>query len=126
MMMPPFWLTDQGVDELNPAEYDLIRREFMDAVVTEELSHGEKDDGPGPLCLSEIMNHTWASGAFWYTLGISSPSAIVTIFSDHIKPSFCKQYDAEFGMVMPFFFEKNVGGIAGRKLADKEKYDKDL
>lgn len=27
---------------------------------------------------------------------------------------------------MPFFFEKNVGNIAGRKLADKEAYDKDL
>ncbi|KAJ6019910.1 hypothetical protein N7499_002955 [Penicillium canescens] len=127
MMMPPFWLTDKGVDEIVPAEYDLIRRQFMEALVTEEeLPHRKMDDGSTPLRLSEIMNRTWESGAFWYTMGISSPSGVFTIFSNHIKPLFCKNYDEEFGVVMPFFFEKNVGGIAGRKLADKEKYDKDL
>lgn len=54
MMVPPFWLTDKGVDELIPAEYDLIRREFMDALVTEELSHREKDDGPRSLCSQKL------------------------------------------------------------------------
>jgi hypothetical protein len=79
-------------------------------------------------CVSqEIMNRAWESGAFWYTVGMLSPSGIFYIFNHHIKPLFCKgKYDEEFGIVMPFFFEKNVGSIAGRKLADKEKYDKDL
>ncbi|GLA67166.1 hypothetical protein AtubIFM55763_001122 [Aspergillus tubingensis] len=127
MIMPPFWLTDKGVDEVVPAEYDIVRQQFMESLVTEEdLSHRKNDDEFTPFRLSEIMNHTWESGAFWYTMGISSPSGLFTIFSNHIKPLFCKNYDEEFGVVMPFFFEKNVGGIAGRKLADKEKYDKDL
>jgi hypothetical protein len=29
-------------------------------------------------------------------------------------------------MVMPFFWEKNIGYITGRKVSDKNKYDEDL
>lgn len=127
MIMPPFWLTDQGVDEIVPQEYDPVRRQFMETLVTEEeLARRKNDAAFTPFRLSEVLNHTWESGAFWYTLGISSPSGLFTIFTDHIKPLFCNKHDEESYVVMPFFFEKNVGDIAGRKLADKEIYDKDL
>ncbi|EPS27586.1 hypothetical protein PDE_02529 [Penicillium oxalicum 114-2] len=116
-----------GVDEIVPQEYDPVRRQFMEALVTEEeLTRRKNDAAFTPFRLSEVLNHTWESGAFWYTLGISSPSGLFTIFTDHIKPLFCNKHDEESYVVMPFFFEKNVGDIAGRKLADKEIYDKDL
>ncbi|KXG46373.1 uncharacterized protein PGRI_052290 [Penicillium griseofulvum] len=104
MMIPPFWLTDQGVDEIVPAEYDLVRREFMEALVTEEeLTQQKNHDGSTPLRLSGIMNRAWESGAFWYTVGMLSPSGMFYIFNHHIKPLFCKEkYDDEFGIIMPF------------------------
>ncbi|QQK43077.1 Aminoglycoside phosphotransferase [Penicillium digitatum] len=132
MVIPPYWLTDKGVDEIIPEEYDAIRRIFMETLVNEEekpvcdnlIKHDHESTA---LRLSEIMNKTWDSGAFWYTIGISSPSGLFNIFNHHIKPLFCaKDYDEDFGVVMPFFFDKNVGAIAARKLADKEKYDEDL
>ncbi|KAJ5211085.1 hypothetical protein N7491_010905 [Penicillium cf. griseofulvum] len=117
MIISPFWLTDKGVDEIVPAEYDIFRRNFMEALVTEEELPQQKDhDGSTPFCLSEIMNRACQSGAFWYIMWMFS------IFNHHIKPLFCEEkYDEEFGVVMPFFSEKNVGSIAGRKLADREK-----
>ncbi|PKY04249.1 hypothetical protein P168DRAFT_297150 [Aspergillus campestris IBT 28561] len=83
---------------------------------------------PGPLRprLTNLMERSWEKGAFWYSLALSSPSGLFTIFTKHIKPLFCKEFDEEFEVVMPFFFEKNIGNIAGRKLADKKAYDKDL
>ncbi|KAJ5720932.1 uncharacterized protein N7483_008866 [Penicillium malachiteum] len=132
MVIPPYWLTDKGVDEIIPEEYNSVRQKFMEALVSEERNPVfnttiKHEHDSSPLRLSEIMNKTWESGAFWYTIGISSPSGLFNIFNHHIKPLFCaKEYDEDFGVVMPFFFEKNVGVIAARKLADKGKYDEDL
>ncbi|KAJ6155435.1 hypothetical protein N7470_006001 [Penicillium chermesinum] len=131
MARPPSWLTDKGVDELVPAEYDAIRRQFIELLAAEEKEFGcnilsNSHDGSALLCLSDVMNRTWETGAFWYAMALSSPSGLFTIFSNHMKPLFCRDYDEEFGVVMPFFFEKNVGKIAGRKLADREEYDSNL
>lgn len=125
MVRPPSWLTDKGVDELDPAEYDRIRRQFVDLLAVEE-EEVCCNDGPSRVRLSDVMHRTWETGAFWYTMALASPSGLFSIFTSHIKPLFCKDYEEEFGVVMPFFFEKNIGKIAGRKLADKEEYDKDL
>lgn len=130
MVRPPSWLTDKGMDELVPAEYDASRRQFVELLGAEEKEIGcstliKSHDG-STLLLSDVMNRTWETGAFWYAMALSSPSGVFTIFSNHIRPLFCRDYEEEFGMVMPFFFEKNVGEIAGRKLADKEEYDKNL
>lgn len=131
MLLTPFWLTDDGVDELVPSEYAIVRREFIDVLTFEEdqfasENRGKDNNGAPSLRPSQFMNRAWNSGAFWYAMALSSPSALFTIFSNHIKPLFCKEYDEEFGVVMPFFFAKHVGHIAGRKLADKKKYDCDL
>lgn len=131
MVMPPYWLTDKGVDELVPVEYDVIRRQFMELLAAEEKELGcaaliKSNDRTALLRLSDVMNRTWETGAFWYALALSSPSGLFTIFSNHIKPLFCKDYNEEFGVVMPFFFEKDVGRVAGRKLADKKEYDRNL
>jgi hypothetical protein len=116
---------------LVPAEYDAIRRQFVELLAAEEKAFGcsaltQSNDALAPLCLSDVMNRTWETGAFWYTMALASPSALFYIFSNHIRPLFCRDYEEEFGVVMPFFFEKNVGKIAGRKLADKDEYDRNL
>ena len=131
MFSPPSWLTNKGVDQLDPAEYGIIREEFMESLLSEEKRvissiSPKGNDEALPLCLSDAMNRSWERGAFWYTLALSSPSGLFTIFNKHIKPLFCKDYEEEFGIIMPFFFEKNVGYIAGRKLADKKTYDDNL
>ncbi|RHZ62495.1 hypothetical protein CDV55_102906 [Aspergillus turcosus] len=126
MVGPPYWLTNKGVDQLDATEYDSIRQEFMEALTTEEQALTHSDCGTSQLHLSDFMKRSWETGAFWYSLALSSPSGLFTIFSKHIRPLFCKDYEEEFQVVMPFFFEKNVGYIAGRKLADREEYDKNL
>jgi hypothetical protein len=98
----------------------------MDALKTEEQAFTSSNGGTSQLQLSEIMERSWESGAFWYTLALSSPSGICTLFDSRIKPMFLEDSDDEFQIVMPFFFEKKTGRIAGRKLEDREEYDKNL
>lgn len=126
----PSWLTNKGVDQLDPTEYSAIREEFMQSLSNQEKGRPALpqigNEGAPPLRLSDVMNKSWESGAFWYALALSSPSGIFSIFSKHLRPLFCNAYEEEFETVMPFFFEKKVGCIAGRKLADKEEYDNNL
>ncbi|PLN80842.1 hypothetical protein BDW42DRAFT_185843 [Aspergillus taichungensis] len=106
---PPSWLSDKGVDQLIPAEYDTIRQEFMEALKIEEQnieSVAPVDLGTSHPRLSHIMERSWEKGASWYSLALSSPSGLLTIFTIHIKPLFCKEFDEEFAMVMPFFFKR--------------------
>lgn len=39
---------------------------------------------------------------------------------------FTKELDEEFETGFPFFLEKTVGRIAGRRLADRKEYDEQL
>ncbi|KKZ66798.1 hypothetical protein EMCG_07516 [[Emmonsia] crescens] len=133
MVSPPFWLTNKGVDQLVSAEYNEIRKEFMEILAVEERQLGQTTSGlnsnkeePLPR-LSDVMNRTWDTGTFWYTLALSSPSGLFTIFNKHIRPLFCKiDYAEEFNMIMTFFWGKNIGEIARCKLSDKKQYDEDL
>lgn len=125
MIRPPHWLTNKGIDELALPEYDEARREFMDALIAEEKAISTSKKRNLPL-LSDVMNRTWEAGTFWYTLALSSPSGLFTIFQQHIRPLFCKDYIEEFHLVMPFLWERNVAHIASRKISDKKDYDKHL
>ncbi|KAK1141276.1 hypothetical protein N8T08_009179 [Aspergillus melleus] len=127
MIRTPHWLTDKGVDELVSTEYDAPRREFMAILATEEKTISSTTLTHDTLpSLSAVMDQTWATGAFWYTLALSSPSGLFSIFKEHVRPLFCTDYIEEFNLIMPFFWEKNVGYIAGSKLSDKVQYDENL
>ncbi|KAJ9294516.1 hypothetical protein DTO271G3_6784 [Paecilomyces variotii] len=132
MIEPPYWLTDRGVDQIIPEEYDVFRKEFMSALVTEEnlrLSSQSSKCGSRkesmPL-LSDIMEYTWRSGTFWYSLALSSPTALFSLFYKQIQPIFSKHSPEDFSEVMPFYWDRDAAAFTVRKLTDKRKYDKEL
>ncbi|KAE8355183.1 hypothetical protein BDV28DRAFT_129457 [Aspergillus coremiiformis] len=125
IIRPPYWFTNMGVDELVSTEYDKVRMEFMDALIAEEKPIAALKKHNPPL-LSDVMSRTWAAGTFWYTLALSSPSGLFTIFKQHIRPLFCTEYVEEFNLIMPYLWETNVERIASRKISDKKEYDRRL
>lgn len=95
MFGAPYWLTNKGVDQLDSEEYGAIQHEFIEGLVAEEQDLGNSmltgyDHGALQLHLSDVMKRSWESGAFWYTLALSSPSGLFTIFSRHIRPLFVR------------------------------------
>ena len=83
-------------------------------------------DGPSPLRLSEVMEQAWAAGTFWYTLALSSPTGLFSLFYKHIHPILTKQKSSDIGPVMPFYWTRDAPRFVLTKVADKEKYDRDL
>ncbi|KAG2414306.1 hypothetical protein HFD88_003497 [Aspergillus terreus] len=127
MVEPPYWLTSKGVDGLDAAEYNSVRTELMEILAAEEEARTTLSSNEGGLPrLSDVMNRAWESGTFWYTLALSSPSGMFTIFDQHIRPTFCPKYGDVFNAIMPFFWKRDVGYITDRKLSDKEEYDRNL
>ncbi|KAL3473706.1 hypothetical protein BJX99DRAFT_272126 [Aspergillus californicus] len=90
MIGTPHWLTDKAIDGEVASEYDQIRREFMDVLVDEERNQ-PPSKGDLPI-LSEVMTQIWDSKTFWYTLALSSLSALFTIFKEHIRPLYFSKY----------------------------------
>lgn len=130
MVEPPYWLTNKGVDEINVEEYDKLRKELLTIMNAEETESSRgfllKNARKTPLRLSEAMEEAWASGTFWYSLALSSPTGLFSLFYEHIQPLLSKNNSEEIGEIMPFYWGRDVGKFVARKLADKKKYDCEL
>ncbi|KAJ5618594.1 hypothetical protein N7528_006705 [Penicillium herquei] len=124
MVHPPYWLTNKGVDQIEVDEYSVRREEFMAALKSEEGKL--KSPQARPYVLSEAMEQSWISGAFWYSLALSSPTGLFYIFSHHIHPLFSNKGTEKLGNVMPFYWVKSAGKFVSKKLDDKKLYDKSL
>lgn len=130
MVEPPYWLTNKGVDEIDVEEFDTLRKEIMSimrGVETEKSSSVlSKDVGGKLLLLSEVMEQAWATGTFWYSLALSSPTGLFRLFYEHLQPLLSKHRSDEIGEIMPFYWVKDVGRFVVTKLADKTRYDSEL
>jgi hypothetical protein len=130
MVEPPYWLTNNGVDEIDVEEYDKLRKELLTIMSVEETEDSRsflsKNAGETPLRLSEVMEQAWASGTFWYSLALSSPSGLFSLFYERIQPLLSKKGSEDIGEIMPFYWGKDVGKFVASKLADKKKYDCEL
>ncbi|KAL4817225.1 hypothetical protein BDW67DRAFT_174801 [Aspergillus spinulosporus] len=127
MVEPPYWLTNEGVDEIDVAEYNKLRKEFMTIINAEETedpcSFPSRNTGETPLRLSEVMERAWKHGTFWYSLALSSPTGLFRLFYERIQPFLSKNGSEDIGEIMPFYWRKDVEDFVVRKLAAKKRYD---
>ncbi|KAL5334630.1 hypothetical protein BJX70DRAFT_411134 [Aspergillus crustosus] len=127
MLHPPHWLTSMAVDRIDSHEYNQVRSEFMSALDAEEngCSHASGNASTVSPKLSSIMGTAWDRGTFWYSLALSSPTGLFTIFDKEIQPRFtqrCSDHDA-FHQTMPWYWQQDIVTASRRKLADKQAYD---
>ncbi|PWY88239.1 hypothetical protein BO70DRAFT_350627 [Aspergillus heteromorphus CBS 117.55] len=122
MIHPPFWLTNQSVDEIDPAEYEKLHTEFLSILAEEE----RKRFSPRSFHLHCIMQDGWIKGTFWYALALDSPTGLFRIFYDHIQPRFAKDHvnDAAFFRIVMDYWAVDAHSFVQRKVQDKELYDK--
>lgn len=132
MVEPPYWLTNKGVDEIDAGEYDSLRTELLAIISAEEEKTDKTSHIPSeiadkvPLRLSKVMNEAWVTGTFWYSLALSSPSGLFSLFYDHIQPLLSEHSSEEIDEIMPFYWGRDVGKFVATKLADKRRYDSEL
>ncbi|KMP06737.1 hypothetical protein CISG_06268 [Coccidioides immitis RMSCC 3703] len=127
-MQPPYWLTSQAVDVIDPEAYNALRQEFMQIFTEEERDisharilehHSEKD-----FNCSSIMNKCWESGTFWYILALRSPTGLHSIFYKHIQPIFEKGHfqDSNFFLMMHKYWSRDASDLPVQKITDRKAY----
>ncbi|KAK2767839.1 hypothetical protein FQN54_004000 [Arachnomyces sp. PD_36] len=125
MLRTPTWLTGKAIDEIteDSDEYDTRRKEFID-ILAEEEERMHTDNSPKES-LSNILRQTWETGTFWYTLALTDPKSLFTVFYKKIQPRFlknCPEQDA-FQQVMPWYWAQDFVAVAANKVSDRKKYD---
>ncbi len=74
----------------------------------------------------KLWEQACASGTFWYSLALSSPTGLISLFYEHIHTLLSKNDAEEISEVMPFYWERDVGIFVAGKLANKKTYDLEL
>lgn len=64
-------------------------------------------------------------GTFWCSLALNSPTALFTIFYDHIQPRFSKTHkdDEAFWLITVRYWTLDAFKFLETKVKDKEQYD---
>ncbi|KAM5449394.1 hypothetical protein MaudCBS49596_004875 [Microsporum audouinii] len=125
LIHPPHWLTNKGVDEIEPEEYNKVRAEFMD-ILREEEESAEKSRGLPRL--SEVMEQGWKLGTFWYNLALRSPTGLFHLFYHRILPPIMENHysQEEYATVVTWHWAGDMIEVIRRKIADKKEYDMQL
>lgn len=123
MVEPPYWLTNKGIDQILPDEYNKVRVEFMEILEEEERLAASNTTERGGLRLADIMNQAWEMGTFWYTLALSSPTGLFQLFYHHIQPRLISIHEEDPDNVMPYYWAQDVFQIISQKMFDKKEYD---
>ncbi|KAE8150258.1 hypothetical protein BDV25DRAFT_154759 [Aspergillus avenaceus] len=121
MIHPPHWLTGQAIDLIDADEYTTRHTEFMNSFAEEESKLDPQ------FRLYPIMKQGLENGTLWYSLALTSPSALFPIFYDHIQSRFSKTHDDPgfWRFTMPYW-SFNTYEFIQQKVKDKEQYDVSL
>lgn len=117
MIHPPYWLTNQSVDGIDLADYEIIHKEFMESLAAQNSRNH---------LLQRTLQDGWNKGTFWYSLALDSPTGLFRIFYDYIQPRFSKDHieDASFFTIMLDYWAVNPAKFVQQKVDDKEQYDR--
>jgi hypothetical protein len=128
MILPPYWLTSRGVDQLEGGdlkEFDQVCRQFIQIFEEEEKSF--------PLVYgsatyrANLMRRGWETGSFWYFHAILSMKGCFNLFKQHIQPLFHAQFQRDvFISVVSPYWANNARKVVMQKLWDKTKYEQNL
>jgi len=124
MLSIPYWLTGCAIDGITNEklrEFEMVHREFMNIFEEEEV----KIKPTSRPVITPIMHDGWKSGAVWFWHSITSVNAAWSLFDDHIGPRFLPlSTDSE--KIISQYWCQDSPLVAGRKVAEREEYVKQL
>ena len=128
----PYWLTDQGVDQLvgnGLAAFDDLRKDFMTAFEDEERRLSKYSDRD-PIRHTTTMQWGWENGTYFYTHALDCPNGLyLSIFYQHVQPRLARSHLIDKGLGNSFrqilykYWSMGSDQCVARKINDKQRYD---
>ncbi|KAI9807648.1 MAG: hypothetical protein M1825_005589 [Sarcosagium campestre] len=126
LQLPPYWLTDRGIDQMRPGEH---LEEFRDVLIEylEAFEHEERAL-TGNASNALIMREGWEAGSFWYFLAVESPKGLLRVFSQHVQRLFCVEHctSSIFDHVVAPYWSVGATKVIEQKLDDEIRYKDQL
>lgn len=123
----PSWLTDLGVDQIDPGpvrdDYQTHYDAFVDAVAAQEDSSRGRELLPADHTYSAQLRADWTSGRLWYSMALGSLNAFPTIWVQHFRPRFFPdwKFETHTGPLAQLWGE-DLEGFLAKKAAEMEQY----
>ncbi|PGH32008.1 hypothetical protein GX50_05202 [[Emmonsia] crescens] len=87
-LLPPFWLTGKGVDQIKGSEYKRFKacyERFMEIFEQEEMGTRLHYDG-NIYSRAMTMRSALENGRYWYSNALQTPRGLFNIFRTHLEP----------------------------------------
>lgn len=128
-LLPPFWLTGKGVDELIGPEYTRFKSSYDQFVSIFE----QEEEANTPSYVVEeahsparAMKNALENGRYWYINALGTPKGLFNVFRRHIQNSFEKvPFETLIAGVSTFWTQK-MSFFVGLKLEELNHYKKEL
>ncbi|KAH0371220.1 hypothetical protein KCU65_g1885, partial [Aureobasidium melanogenum] len=121
----PYWLTNQGVDQIHGPELELYKQQYDEFV---NILEQEENTLARDHSYSQRLRQEWATGRLWYVMALSSTNGFPSIFEQHLQPRFFEE-DFEThvqGQPLSRLWCEDVDSFIAKKLEDYEVYQNNV
>ncbi|OAT04499.1 hypothetical protein BDBG_01044 [Blastomyces gilchristii SLH14081] len=88
-LLPPYWLTGKGIDQLEGPEYGPFKtcyEKFAEIFEEEEDRAGQLHHNGHHLSRATSLKSALEDGRFWYLAALRSPKGLFNVFRQHLIP----------------------------------------
>lgn len=125
MVHVPYWLTNQGVDQIHGPELEVYKQQYDDFV---DILEQEENTLARDHSYSQRLREEWETGRLWYVMALGSTNAFPSIFEQHLQPRFFEE-DFEThvqGKPLSRLWCEDVDSFIAKKLEDYEVYQNNV
>ena len=127
-LLPPFWLTHKGVDQIEDSEYEWFKvcyEQFTDIFKQEEINTPLYHNGT-LYSRATIMNSALEDGRYWYLSALKISKGLFNLFRTHLEPFYDKALKGTLAAAISPFWTPGMTSFLDSKLKEFAQYRQEV
>ncbi|QSS64187.1 hypothetical protein I7I51_01252 [Histoplasma capsulatum] len=127
-LLPPWWLTDKGVDQIKGPEYERFKacyEQFTDIFEQEEMGAPLRHNGHH-YSRAASMKSALEDGRYWYLNALQTPKGLFNLFRRHIKPFYDNVSKESLSAALSPFWTLGMTSFMDSKLEEFSQYRQEV
>lgn len=121
-LLPPYWLTGKGIDQLRGSDYELFKTTYEQFT---EIFEQEETNTPLYHCKSN-MRSALENGRYWYLNALQTPKGLFNLCRTHLEPFYDKVPKESLLEAVPSFWTPGMTVFVDSKLRDFARYRQEV
>lgn len=127
-LLPPFWLTGKGVDQIEGIEYERFKacyKQFVETFKQEEMGMPLYHNGSF-YSRAMSMNNALEDGRYWYWNALQTPKGLFNIFRTHLETFYDKVSKDSLRTAISPFWAPEMTSFVNSKLDEFTQYRQEV